>query len=46
MSPELLPFEVLNALAFTKLFIGEELTEIADALTDYGLEPFPLRGVC
>jgi len=44
IAPELLPFEVLNALHFKRLFKASELGEIAEALEAYSFELRPLRG--
>jgi len=44
IAPELIIFEVLNALYFKKLFSSSEIKEIAEALEAYSLELCPLRG--
>ncbi len=44
ISTELMPYEVLNALKYTKLFKTEELIMIAKSLTLYGFRLFPLTG--
>ena len=44
VAPELLPFEVLNALHCKRLFKTAELAEISDALEAYSFELRPLRG--
>lgn len=44
ISPELMPYEVLNALKYSKLFNKQELIMIAKALTLYGFRLFPLIG--
>jgi len=42
LSPELMPYEVLNALKYTGLFSKEEIVLIARALALYGFRLFPL----
>ena len=44
ISTELMPYEVLNALKYTKLFKTEELIMIAKSLTLYGFRLFSLTG--
>ncbi len=44
LAPELMPYEVLNALRYTKLFDKRELAMVARALTLYGFRLFPLIG--
>jgi len=44
IAPELMPYEVLNALKYTKLFTKEELVMIAKSLTLYGFRLYPLAG--
>mgnify|MGYP000418544534 CR=1 FL=1 len=44
ISTELMPYEVLNALKYTKLFKKEELIMIAKSLTLYGFRLFSLTG--
>ncbi|MFV2014880.1 MAG: type II toxin-antitoxin system VapC family toxin [Candidatus Heimdallarchaeota archaeon] len=34
-APEFLPYEVVNALIYSKLFNNEELTEVNEALSEY-----------
>ena len=43
-APELLPFEVLNALKYSHLFNLEELKTAAISLSSYGIELYPLKG--
>ena len=43
-APELLPFEVLNALKYSQLFTLEELKMAAISLSSYGIELYPLKG--
>ena len=43
-APELLPFEVLNALKYSRLFTLDELREAGKALSKYGIELYPLVG--
>jgi len=43
-APELLPFEVLNALKYSGLFSLEELKMAAISLSSYGIELYSLRG--
>ena len=43
-APELLIFEVLNALHYKKLFSENELKEISEALEAYSLNLYPLKG--
>jgi len=42
-APALLPFEALNALAYSGHYDGERLAEAADSLTKYGIELVPFR---
>lgn len=42
ISPELMPYEVLNALRYTGIFTKEEIILIARALALYGFRLFPL----
>ncbi|MEM3995420.1 MAG: type II toxin-antitoxin system VapC family toxin, partial [Thermofilum sp.] len=44
IAPELLPFEVLNALYYKRLFTVEELKSAAEALDAFFFELYPLRG--
>lgn len=44
IAPEILPFEVLNALYYKKLFSEEELKEISKAIEAYSFRLFPLIG--
>ncbi|MHA1712310.1 MAG: type II toxin-antitoxin system VapC family toxin [Candidatus Freyarchaeota archaeon] len=44
VAPELLPFEVLNALKYSNLFSMDELKDVAVALSSYGIELYSLRG--
>ncbi len=44
VAPELLPFEVLNALKYSKLFSLEELKAAAASLSSYGILFYPLIG--
>jgi len=44
IAPELLPYEVLNALKYSNYFKKEELVQIAKSLTFYGFILFPLTG--
>lgn len=43
-APELLPFEVLNALRYSRLFSLEELKIAAASLSSYGIELHSLKG--
>ncbi len=43
VAPELLPFEVLNAIRYSDLFTLEEIKAIADSLLSYGIELYPLE---
>jgi len=43
-APELLPFEVLNALRHSNLFEKDELVNVAVSLSSYGIELHSLRG--
>lgn len=43
-APELMPFEVLNALYYKGLFSESDLKEISEALEAYSFELYPLRG--
>jgi len=42
--PELMPYEVLNALKYTRLFTAEELIMIAKSLSLYGFKLYTLTG--
>ncbi|WP_290596145.1 MULTISPECIES: type II toxin-antitoxin system VapC family toxin [unclassified Archaeoglobus] len=44
IAPELIVFEVLNALYYKKLFSISELKDISEALEAYSMELYPLRG--
>ena len=44
VAPELMPYEVLNALKYTGLFTGEELIMIAKSLSLYGFKLYTLTG--
>lgn len=44
-APELLPFEVLNALKYSGLFEKEELKSAAISLSNYRIELHTLKGV-
>ncbi|MEM0053627.1 MAG: type II toxin-antitoxin system VapC family toxin [Nitrososphaeria archaeon] len=44
IAPEILPFEVLNALYYKKLFSKEELEEISEALEEFSFELYSLKG--
>ena len=44
LAPELILYEVLNALYFKRLFSREELREISEALEAYSFSLYPLRG--
>jgi predicted nucleic acid-binding protein len=44
VSPELMPYEVLNALKYTKLFSTDELKLIARSLSLYGFKLYSLSG--
>ncbi|MEM0024350.1 MAG: type II toxin-antitoxin system VapC family toxin [Thermofilaceae archaeon] len=44
IAPELLPFEVLNALYYERLFTIGELKSVAEALDAFFFELYPLRG--
>ncbi len=43
-APELLPFEVLNALKYSRLFTLEELKKATISLSSYGIRLYPLKG--
>lgn len=43
-SPELMPFEVLNALKYSGLFELDELKAAAISLSSYGIELYSLKG--
>ena len=43
-APELLPFEVLNALKHSNLFKKEELKSAAQSLSSYGIQLHSLKG--
>ena len=45
VAPELLPFEVLNALKYSNLFGKEELKNAALSLSSYGIELYSLKGM-
>ena len=44
LAPELLPYEVLNALRYSKLFTLQEMRNIAQAVNLYGFKLYPLTG--
>ncbi|MEM4576697.1 MAG: type II toxin-antitoxin system VapC family toxin [Candidatus Nezhaarchaeales archaeon] len=44
IAPELLIFEVLNALYYKRLFSLEEMREVAEALDAYSFDLYPLKG--
>jgi predicted nucleic acid-binding protein len=44
ISPNLLHYEVLNALKYSKLFSNEELTSAVTSLENYGIIQVPLNG--
>lgn len=44
IAPELLIFEVLNALYYKGLFSQEEMQEIVDSLDSYSFELYSLKG--
>lgn len=44
LAPELIIFEVLNALYYKKLFSEDELKEISEALEAYSFTLYPLKG--
>ncbi len=44
IAPKILPFEVLNALYYKKLFSKEELEEISEALEEFSFELYSLKG--
>ena len=44
MSTELMPYEVLNALKYAKLFKKDELIMVSKSLTLYGFRLYPLTG--
>ena len=43
-APELMPFEVLNALKYSGLFELDELKAAAISLSSYGIELYSLKG--
>ncbi len=43
-APELITFEVLNALLYKGLFTEEEMAQIHEALEAYSFSLYPLRG--
>ncbi|MHA1505760.1 MAG: type II toxin-antitoxin system VapC family toxin [Candidatus Asgardarchaeia archaeon] len=44
IAPELLPYEVLNALRYSGVFSIDEIKEASVALSNYGIEMHPLLG--
>jgi predicted nucleic acid-binding protein len=44
IAPEIINFEVLNALHYKRLFSEEEIKEIAEALDAFSFELYPLKG--
>ena len=44
LAPELLPFEVLNALRYANLFTSDELKKVVASLSAYGLRLYTLKG--
>jgi predicted nucleic acid-binding protein len=44
IAPEIINFEVLNALYYKKLFSESEIKEVSEALDAYFLDLYPLRG--
>lgn len=44
LAPEVLPFEVLNALRYSTVFSVEELQTVAHSLSNYGIQLHPLNG--
>ena len=44
IAPEILPFEVLNALYHKRLFSKDELKEISEALDAFSFDLYSLRG--
>ncbi|MCS7364557.1 MAG: type II toxin-antitoxin system VapC family toxin [archaeon GB-1867-035] len=44
IAPELITFEILNALKYKELFNEEELKEISEALQAYSFSLYPLKG--
>lgn len=44
IAPELIVFEVLNALYYKRLFSKSEMKEISEALEAYSFTLYPLRG--
>ncbi len=44
VAPNLLPFEVLNALRYTNFFNENDLKMIAEAMESYGFKLIPLEG--
>ena len=43
LGPELLPFEVINALKYSDYFDGEQLVQAATTLPEYGISLVPYR---
>jgi predicted nucleic acid-binding protein len=41
--PSVFPYEVLNALRYSKAFKGEELESVVDAIEDYGFGSFEMN---
>lgn len=44
MAPHLLPFEVLNALRYSRLYNEKELEMLSEAISAYGFDLHPLAG--
>jgi predicted nucleic acid-binding protein len=44
IAPEIIKFEVLNALYYKKLFSEDEMGEISEALDSYLFDLYPLKG--
>jgi predicted nucleic acid-binding protein len=44
LAPEILPFEVLNALRYADLFTPDELKKVVASLSAYGLRLYTLKG--
>ena len=44
IAPELLPYEVLDALRYSGVFSIDEIKEASVALSNYGIEMYPLLG--
>jgi predicted nucleic acid-binding protein len=44
IAPEIIKFEVLNALYYKKLFSEDEMEEISEALDSYLFDLYPLKG--